>query len=239
MSRTSSATTIQSRPFPQTSPRPLKATLQRLSISPPTNVRSTPPPLGHGPTALSKSKNVSSSEAADSSSSDSSSDSEPAKSRLIRRPPRFQTHKEGRKADAEEDDDEDSPAFLPFSTSGGPQSTTHTDPSATLRGDPRSISRRMTPKKSTEVIQQSQTSDSSASSTAPASRPAVKSPSHQQRPLGPLSPRRTIELAGRSPRGKGKPGGRDGSDGTPSMGSSFSDLDGRTPYSLISNYLCP
>lgn len=41
---------------------------------------------------------------------------------------------------------------------------------------------------------------------------------------GPLSPRRTAELAGRSPGTKGK--GRDGSDGTPSMGSSFSDLDG-------------
>lgn len=225
LSRTSSANTIQSRPFPQTSPRPAKATLNRLSISPPTNVRSTPPPLGHGPTTLSKSKNVSSSEAADSSSSDSSSDSEPAQSRLFRRPPRFQSHKEGRKADGD-DDDEDAPAFLPFSIGGGPQST-QTDPSATLREDPRQINRRTTPKKSTEVVQQSQTSDSSASSTTPATRLTLKTPSHQQRPLGPLSPRRTAELAGRSPIGRGKNGGREGSDGTPSMGSSFSDLDGR------------
>ena len=181
LSRTSSANTIQSRPFPQTSPRPAKATLHRLSISPPKNVRSTPPPLAHGPTASSKSKNVSSSEGAESSSSDPSSDSEPAQSRLIRRPPRFQPHKEGRKADGE-DDDEDAPAFLPFSTCGGPQST-QTDPSATLMGDPRQINRRTTPKKSTEVIQQSQTSDSSASSTTPATRPTLKSPTTNSRYL--------------------------------------------------------
>ena len=228
LSRTSSANTIQNRPFPQASPRPTKATLHRLSISPPTNVRSTPPPLGHGPTALSKSKNISPSEAAESSSSDSSSDSESAQSRLIRRPPRFQPHREGRKADKDDDDDDDAPAFLPFSTSGGPQST-QTDPSATLRGDPLQINRRTTPKKSTEVIQQSQTSDSSTSSTTLATKPVLRIPSHQQRPVGPLSPRRTAELAGRSPIGRGKNGGREGSDGTPSMGSSFSDLDGICP----------
>ena len=45
---------------------------------------------------------------------------------------------------------------------------------------------------------------------------------------GPLSPKRTVELAGRSPGVKGK--GREGSDGTPSMGSSFSDLDGIFPF---------
>lgn len=42
----------------------------------------------------------------------------------------------------------------------------------------------------------------------------------RDRPVGPLSPRRTAELAGTG-KGSGK-----GSDGTPSMGSSFSDLDG-------------
>jgi len=224
LSRTSSANTIQGRPLPQTSPRPVKATLHRLSISPPTNLRPTPPPVGHGPTTLSKSKNVSSSEAAESSSSDSSSDSEPIKSRLLRRPPRFQSHKEARKVDPD-DDDEDAPAFLPFSTSCGPQSL-QTDPSATLKEDPGQVNRRTTQKKSTEVIQQSQTSDSSASSTTPAT---LRSPTYQQLTPGPLSPRRTAELAGRSPIGRGKNGGRDGSDGTPSMGSSFSDLDGRCP----------
>jgi hypothetical protein len=52
-----------------------------------------------------------------------------------------------------------------------------------------------------------------------------------------LSPRRTVELAGRSPIGRGKNGGREGSDGTPSMGSSFSDLDGRcSPVLRITYY---
>jgi len=48
--------------------------------------------------------------------------------------------------------------------------------------------------------------------------------------LGALSPKRTAELAGRSPVVGGSRKGktvlsREGSDGTPSMGSSFSDLD--------------
>ncbi|TVY51870.1 Autophagy-related protein, partial [Lachnellula suecica] len=152
------------------------------------------------------------------SSEDSSSDSEPpAQSRLSRRAPRYSSNKLGQSEDGDEDDDE--PAFMPFAA-GEPS---HHDPSATLRGDPRNIARRLpTHKKSMEVAQQSQTSDSSASSTAPVARqPLPREQKH--RPTGPLSPRRTAELAGRSPGMKGK--GREGSDGTPSMGSSFSDLD--------------
>lgn len=53
----------------------------------------------------------------------------------------------------------------------------------------------------------------------------VRRPTGDKKPPGPLSPRRAAALAGRSPSGyKGK--SREGSDGTPSMGSSFSDLDG-------------
>jgi hypothetical protein len=104
---------------------------------------------------------------------------------------------------------------------------THHDPSATLKGDPGNIGRRgPAHKKSTNVAQHSQTSDSSASSTAPVvQRPESLQGTQRQRPTGPLSPKRTAELAGRSPGMKGR--GREGSDGTPSMGSSFSDLDGR------------
>ena len=51
--------------------------------------------------------------------------------------------------------------------------------------------------------------------------------SAEQRTPGPLSPRRTAELAGRSPGSKNKGYSREGSDGTPSMGSSYSDLDGK------------
>lgn len=213
LSRTSSASTataMQSRNLLQTSPRPVKAQLHRLSISPPTRA----------PATL-KTKNVSSSDGAESSSSDSSSESEPAQSRLTRRP-RFPSNKLGRSEDA--DDDDEGPAFLPFASAA--ETPSSHDPSATLRGDPRNIARRQASKKSTEVIQQSQTSDSSNSSTAPARIPPRREISHPQRPSGPLSPRRTAELAGKNPMGRGKSSGREGSDGTPSMGSSFSDLDG-------------
>lgn len=92
------------------------------------------------------------------------------------------------------------------------------DPSATLRGEPVGIAKRTHGYKKTDI---SQTSDSSASSTAPSTKPVASLRRHGP---GPLSPRRTAELAGRSPRGKG----REGSEGSPSMGSSFSDLDGMT-----------
>lgn len=95
------------------------------------------------------------------------------------------------------------------------------DLSETLRGNPRDLPRKL-PKQHGK-IHLSQTSDSSASSAAvgPRGHGRVKGG-----PSNPLSPRRTMELAGRSPGGKGKGYSRD-SDGTPSMGSSFSDLDGK------------
>jgi hypothetical protein len=75
------------------------------------------------------------------------------------------------------------------------------------------------------VQQQSQTSDSSASSTAPTSRrPEPLQGLGRQRPTGPLSPKRTAQLSGKR---------REGSDGTPSMGSSFSDLDGKLLFPLL------
>jgi hypothetical protein len=169
-----------------------------------------------------KAKSPSSSEAAESSSSDSS-DSEPAQSRLIRPPRRFVPHKLGRSEDADEDDD----SFLPFSTPIDAPSS-HQDPSDTLRGDPKELSRRAQGRRtSAEVAQQSQTSDSSASSTV-----QVQHNFRNPGPIrlsGPISPRRTLELAGRSRANRGKGQGREGSDETPSMGSSFSDLDGICP----------
>ncbi|KAI2466742.1 hypothetical protein F4781DRAFT_338147 [Annulohypoxylon bovei var. microspora] len=147
----------------------------------------------------------------------SSSSSSPAQSRIIRRPPRFQSTN-----DATSSADEDAePAFLPYNPqSSGGGSSGH-DLSATLRGNlPRDYAKRYSKRPSSRSgrIHQSQTSDSSASSAT--------RPSDQDRAGGggPLSPRRTMELAGRSPSGKGKAYSRD-SDGTPSMGSSYSDLD--------------
>ncbi|KAL7621137.1 hypothetical protein AAE478_008453 [Parahypoxylon ruwenzoriense] len=156
----------------------------------------------------------------ESDSASSSSSSSPAQSRIIRRPPRFQ----GNDATSSFGDDEDAePAFLPYkpqgdgSSSGGPH-----DLSATLRGNlPRDYAKRhLKGPSGRERAHQSHTSDSSSSSTTP----GIKSvSSDNSRPSGPLSPRRTMELAGQN-TGKGKMYSRD-SDGTPSMGSSFSDLD--------------
>lgn len=54
--------------------------------------------------------------------------------------------------------------------------------------------------------------------------------SRQNRTPGPLSPRRTAEMARSS---SGKASSREGSDGTPSMGSSYSDLDGIPPPPIL------
>jgi hypothetical protein len=90
-----------------------------------------------------------------------------------------------------------------------------TDPSATLRNDARDATRR--PGRGKGEV--SQTSDSSASST---NHLISQGMAGQRRGgSGPLSPKRTAELSAR----------KESSDGTPSMGSSFNDLDG-TPHTL-------
>lgn len=127
---------------------------------------------------------------------------------------------------AEEDGDEedDEPAFMPYKPQAEGSTGGQHDLSATLRGNlPRKL-----PKQHGK-IHLSQTSDSSAGSAAPYPRGHSGS---KGAPSGPLSPRRTMELAGRSPAGKGKGYSRD-SDGTPSMGSSFSDLDGESFNVLV------
>ncbi|KAF3352960.1 hypothetical protein VdG1_00432 [Verticillium dahliae VDG1] len=100
------------------------------------------------------------------------------------------------------------------------------DLGSTLRGDP-GARRRAKGKHTSTATHRSETSDSSAtSSPAFAAGPAaVQGGGDRSRTqqgaghAGPLSPRRTAELSGKSPSR------REGSDGTPSMGSSFSDLD--------------
>lgn len=179
-------------------------------------------------------------------SSDGSSDesSSPAQSRVIRRPPRFQQpqtiDRDGTEAFLSDMEEEEvQPAFLPYhskppSEDNGSEgsSAQFSDPSATLRGDPRDFAanaaRRLQNvtggdrsqgkskgKERERVLQRSATSDSSGGS-AP-QRPTAD----RRHPSNPLSPRRTAEL-------KSKGLSREGSDGTPSMGSSFSDLDGKT-----------
>ena len=149
-----------------------------------------------------------------------------------------------------DDDDEDLPAFLPFANASA--NTTrktgqHQDPSATLRGGFGSsnypqrptthrsgTSERIVTAPSRTVTQpQTLTSSASSASSGPTPTTATRhrhttsnptNPTVQNRPPGPLSPHQAaaLEAAGLSPRRRP---GKEGSDGTPSMGSSFSDLD--------------
>ena len=152
-----------------------------------------------------------------------------------------------------DDDDEDSPAFLPFadnSANTARNTGQHQDPSATLRGGfgssnypqrPTAHSRGTSERIATapsRAVTQPQTLTSSASSASSGPTPTTANrhrhtssnpinptnPTVQNRPPGPLSPHRAaaLEAAGLSPRRRP---GKEGSDGTPSMGSSFSDLD--------------
>ncbi|EHA46208.1 hypothetical protein MGG_02790 [Pyricularia oryzae 70-15] len=163
---------------------------------------------------------------ADSSSESSSESSSPAQSRIIRRPPRFSAPSGGGKTgDGQEspEDEDVEPAFLPQEA----RSEQYSDPGATLRGEPHS-SRRPVRSQSTKdrigSITQSNTSDSSTGSAALINKSPVRDERFYRTPV---SPRRTAELSGRAgSNSKGKGYSRDGSDGgTPSMGSSFSDLD--------------
>ncbi|EME85363.1 uncharacterized protein MYCFIDRAFT_171292 [Pseudocercospora fijiensis CIRAD86] len=157
--------------------------------------------------------------------------------------------------DEEADDDDDSSpgGYLPFA--GASKSTKREDVAATIRGSPKEtpqqpaaqIAPRTVRPPARTATTTTESSASSASSAAvimhrqlstdsdqprrsSADIPAGSSTSHQrrasvgsiaQRPPGPLSPRHRAQLASLSPRSNRK----DGSEGSPSMGSSFSDLD--------------
>ncbi|KAL3965084.1 hypothetical protein ACCO45_002088 [Purpureocillium lilacinum] len=119
----------------------------------------------------------------------------------------------------DEDEDGSEPAFQPYQAQSGQASAQ--DLTSTLKGDGHPAPKRRPKAVGRDATQQSQTSDSSVGS-AHIQRPGK---TREPKGAGPLSPRRTAELAGRSPGGKAKASSREGSDGTPSMGSSFSDLD--------------
>ncbi|KAB8070761.1 hypothetical protein BDV29DRAFT_29084 [Aspergillus leporis] len=164
-----------------------------------------------------------------SSSSSSSSDEDDGLSSRrglrFRRFGKMSTHRPGLRDDGDEEDDE-SPAFLPLSRD---QPATTREPSAqdlnaTLRlqtGNPAGPRRRMAEQSSIpRASMTAESSTSSVSSGAPVILPTPKVNSN----ASPLSPRRPAELARLSPR-RSNASGRDTNDDTPSMGSSFSDLD--------------
>lgn len=174
---------------------------------------------------LSDDREVSPGPAELSSSESSEDESNPVESRIIRRPPRFKQQEAQDDIQEEDEDNESEPAFQPYVS---PDKTP--DLGSTLRGDGRSpakASSKTHPHK--KYLDRSHTSDSSNGSGAAAKRGAGK----ETRTTGPFSPRRRAEVAAQGSPGKGKGTSQDGSEGTPSMGSSFSDLDGRITFSNL------
>ncbi|KAK5102231.1 hypothetical protein LTR70_004534 [Exophiala xenobiotica] len=208
---------------------------------------------------------------------DSSSEEEMTQSRMLHRRPnpaasrRMVPNRKSQHArrpsapQLDEEDEEDSPAFLPFSNNSSETATVTAtarvdaaaarDPSATIRiglgqaprpsTHRRSTSERITPQQTKSTNNGHLTSSNSSASEVPpdpaSARPRTGDTTNTNNTIAsqpgigrghlpnPLSPRQQAALAaaaGLSPRLRRQPGtGGHGSDTSPSMGSSFSDLD--------------
>jgi hypothetical protein len=213
LSRTPSTRTLtQSRTGPPASP------------APPTVTRAFNTAFGNHRKPISPQREISEpdSDPLQDSESDSSSDGESqsmARSQAFRRPTHYTKNaKHGYNDDDEDEDGESSGGFLPFATTA----TGSADPAATIKSPVKRAyeQRPIAP----------DSSASSASSAAPAHTNSVakqresRGDYKQASPASALSPRHRSELSKLGPRMR-----RDGSEGTPSMGSSFSDLDGMLP----------
>lgn len=151
-----------------------------------------------------------------SSSLESANEAPLSRSKAYTRRPRYSSAKAplGPLSDADEDSG-DSPPFLPFSDVKGTKKTVSPtgDPSATLRASPKpQTSQRpaLNLSNKPQHLNASRTVHSSSSSAQ--SQPVSRESQGSRVPLSSLSPRQR-RLA------------KEGSDGAPSMGSSFSDLD--------------
>lgn len=142
---------------------------------------------------------------------------------------KFSVHKPGLRDD-EDDDDDESPAFLPLPRDNVPRSREgqRSDLNATLRLEHQhpGVQRR----EAMEDIPLSKQSTMMSSASSASSGVAVGMPGsegHRRASYAPggLSPQRAAELARLSPRRRAA-ATNEASD-TPSMGSSFSDLDGK------------
>ena len=154
--------------------------------------------------------------ASSSSSSESANEAPLSRSRAYTRRPRYPTAKAplGPLSDADEDSGDSQP-FLPFSDAKAAKKTVPPtgDPSATLRVSPKTqTSQRpaLNPSNKPQHLNASRTVNSSSSSAQ--SQPVSRGSQGSKVPLSSLSPRQRRLV-------------KEGSDGTPSMGSSFSDLD--------------
>ncbi|KKA22929.1 Multidomain presynaptic cytomatrix related protein [Rasamsonia emersonii CBS 393.64] len=161
--------------------------------------------------------------------SDSESDDDvPSRIPGVRRFGKFSMHKPGLRDGQDENEEDESPAFLPLSRDA-PLSTQGRDLNATLRLEedaPDTHRRRATehipPSKQTV---QSMSLNSSTSSGVAVGTSETGVPQRADRPPGPISPQRAVGAKRPSPRQPAS--GKESSEETPSMGSSFSDLDGR------------
>ncbi|KZN87382.1 Autophagy-related protein [Penicillium chrysogenum] len=164
-----------------------------------------------------------------SSPEESGSDEEDTTRRapLFKRFGKFSTQRSGLRDD--EDNEEDTPAFLPLAREH--EHTHHERPvqelSTTLRLDAeRAAAQRRHPEQRAgpRAPVPTDSSTSSMSSGGRSSLPDGARPTSQGAPV--LSPQSAAE---RQNSRKSTASGREASDGTPSMGSSFSDLDGMCP----------
>lgn len=145
----------------------------------------------------------------------------------VRRFGKYSMHKPSLR-DNLDDDDDDSPAFLPLARENE-VNVQHMNSTLRQQNNIPETSRRQmagyTPSHRRELV----SLDSSASSGV-----AIGSPrAGPQRSTEPLSPRRVANLSRQSSRQQGS--ANQSSEETPSMGSSFSDLDGISPQFLRSS----
>ncbi|KAL8740098.1 MAG: hypothetical protein Q9190_007161 [Brigantiaea leucoxantha] len=192
----------------------------------------------------SPSSNAEENDPSSSSSSDSEVSAPMSRSRTYMRRPRYSNNTNkaplGPLSDADEDEnddndeDDDSPAFLPFADSKAAAAPPPSDPSATLRMAKQSLAK----KPQTAIPLHSSSSSTQSQSQSQPQRSSSSSSHHPSRGGAPMSPHRR---GGGGSSGGGGGGSskepasalsprqrrivKEGSDGSPSMGSSFSDLD--------------
>ncbi|KAJ5967875.1 hypothetical protein N7501_004123 [Penicillium viridicatum] len=186
----------------------------------PSTVRREQPPVASLPRSPTLEEEPLSTSSSEESESD---DDDPRRAPLFKRFGKFSTHRSGLRDD--EDDEEDTPAFLPMARE---HQHTHLDRpgqelSATLRLDAERAAaqrRHHEQRAGPRVPVATESSTSSISSGGRSSLPGAPRRTSQGASI--LSSQRAAE---RQNSRKSTASGREASDGTPSMGSSFSDLD--------------
>lgn len=220
MSRTASANTVTQAQREPLSPSPRSPVERRSSFvnkSREASRRSAEVPQQDKRRSLERDASPSAiaSDSSSSSSSDSDAPHPMSRSRAFAsRRPRYSSNKAPMKplSDADEED-EDSPPFLPFSAARAATPPLATDPGATVKISPKRppSARRIAPQPPAKHRQTLAAQTPHSSSSSAQSQPQSQHRT-QHNPLSTLSP-------------KQRRAAKEGSEGTPSMGSSFSDLD--------------